>query len=543
VYEHHDELIREFRRALRDCRRLYRDVTLRHPAQDASATRRSAAATSKLMDDLHRGLVVKVFVEVARVDWKWSPEERDLAGILFAHVWGESMGEDRIDRCIRHVITQADKLKWTGLVRPFSGAQVPADEGSRLLSIVVRLANVVAKIDGQLSKEEAAQLMHLEQRLSRAMNRPLPLADEKHPGASTEIQVQQTARTIREDCQIEPAKAASKSPSPAEKLTAALKELDQLIGLDSVKQEVHTLVNFLKVQRIREQQGLPQTSISLHMVFEGNPGTGKTTVARLVGRIFAGMGVLEKGHLIETDRSGLVAQYAGQTGPKTQRKIDEALDGVLFIDEAYTLISDEGRDAYGHEAVQTLLKRMEDDRQRLVVILAGYPEPMRRLLRSNPGLSSRFSRRLAFDDYSASELGRIFELMCQGNHFRLPSEARIKLLTGFTQLVEERDEHFGNGRLARNVFEHAIRRQANRLAPVAEITQKLLTTLTAEDIEFRNLPPEVWDRFDANTDRMHVECPHCRNKATPRLRALGRRARCKRCDHRFRVAWGEIETR
>jgi SpoVK/Ycf46/Vps4 family AAA+-type ATPase len=150
-------------------------------------------------------------------------------------------------------------------------------------------------------------------------------------------------------------------------------ELDDLIGLSGVKQEVRTLANFLKVQVERTKAGLPAAALSLHMVFGGNPGTGKTSVARIVGKIFGAMGVLPRGHLIETDRSGLVAEYAGQTGPKTHKKIEEALDGVLFIDEAYTLIHAEGDDPYGHEAVQTLLKRMEDDRDRLVVILAGYP--------------------------------------------------------------------------------------------------------------------------------------------------------------------------
>src|SRR5438128_1209346 len=164
------------------------------------------------------------------------------------------------------------------------------------------------------------------------------------------------------------------------------------------------------------------------MVFTGNPGTGKTSVARIIGRIFGAMGILAKGHLIETDRSGLVASYAGQTGPKTNKKIDEALDGVLFIDEAYSLVADSSEDAYGREAVQALLKRMEDDRQRLVIILAGYPEPMDALLRSNPGLSSRFSTNLAFDDYRPSELGRIFQSLCDKNRYQVPGATQAKLL-------------------------------------------------------------------------------------------------------------------
>src|SRR5215468_8367701 len=191
-------------------------------------------------------------------------------------------------------------------------------------------------------------------------------------------------------------------------LQQSLKELDDLIGLGPIKQEVRTLANYLKLERRRGEAGLSETEISLHMVFTGNPGTGKTTVARIVGRIFAAMGVLKKGHLIETDRSGLVAGYAGQTGPKANAKIDEALDGVLFIDEAYSLVADEGQDAYGMEAVQAVLKRAEDDRNRLVIIMAGYTEEMNTLLDSNPGLSSRFNRVLNFEDYSPVELARIY---------------------------------------------------------------------------------------------------------------------------------------
>src|SRR5204863_1738957 len=175
-------------------------------------------------------------------------------------------------------------------------------------------------------------------------------------------------------------------------LQAVLAELDELIGLAAIKQEVRTLANYLKLERRRGEAGLADTAMSLHMVFTGNPGTGKTTVSRIIGKIFAAMGVLKKGHLVETDRSGLVAGYAGQTGPKANAKIDEALDGVLFIDEAYSLVAQDGQDSFGNEAMQALLKRSEDDRNRLVVILAGYPEEMKSLLDSNPGLSSRFSR-------------------------------------------------------------------------------------------------------------------------------------------------------
>ena len=211
---------------------------------------------------------------------------------------------------------------------------------------------------------------------------------------------------------------------------------------------------------------LPQTNLSLHIVFHGNPGTGKTTVARIIARVYAAMAILDKGQLIETDRAGLVAEYAGQTAVKTNKKIDEAIDGVLFVDEAYSLVAEGGDDPYGHEAVQALLKRMEDDRARLVVILAGYPANMARLLGSNPGLSSRFSRHLTFADYTPAELGQIFHRMCMKNQYVVPPAARAKLLLGLQWLYDHRDEHFGNGRTVRNLSALSIRRLPNRIAHI-----------------------------------------------------------------------------
>jgi SpoVK/Ycf46/Vps4 family AAA+-type ATPase len=293
------------------------------------------------------------------------------------------------------------------------------------------------------------------------------------------------------------------------------------------------------VQQLRTAAGLPSTKLSLHMVFGGNPGTGKTTVARIVAKIFGAMGVLEKGHLVETDRSGLVAEYAGQTGPKANKKIDEALDGVLFIDEAYTLISAEGEDPFGHEAVQTLLKRMEDDRQRLVVVLAGYPLEMAALLRSNPGLSSRFSRHLEFVDYTPCELAKIFGLMCDKNRYSLRSITRAKVIVGFTHLYGVRDRFFGNGRTSRNLFEDAIRRMANRIAEVAELSLEQLTTLEPGDVQFKKVPAEVFACLeDCQSLRFYIECPKCRHEKDVPCDFLGQQLRCPKCETEFAANWG-----
>ncbi len=262
------------------------------------------------------------------------------------------------------------------------------------------------------------------------------------------------------------------------------KELDELIGLDNVKTEVRTLANFVKVQKQREAQGLKTPKMSYHLVFTGSPGTGKTTVARIVARIYKDLGVLKKGHSVETDRSGLVAEYMGQTAMKTNAIVDSALNGVLFIDEAYALVPEEGsgRD-YGQEAISTLLKRMEDDRDKLVVIIAGYTNEMKRFIDSNPGLQSRFNRYIAFPDYTPSELLEIFRMYAKKNQYRLTPDADKYLKGFFEYAVAHKDRNFGNARYVRNIFEKAIQKQANRLSSVSNATKDDLTLLTLDDVK------------------------------------------------------------
>ena len=227
----------------------------------------------------------------------------------------------------------------------------------------------------------------------------------------------------------------------------ATAELEALIGLAGVKSEVKKLIDFLKVQQMRRQHGLKESGQSLHYVFTGNPGTGKTTVARILGKIFHGFGILKTTNLIETDRSGLIAGYVGQTAIKTDEVIEKALDGVLFIDEAYTLSrSGAASGDFGQEAIDTLLKRMEDQRDRLIVVVAGYPKPMQDFLRSNPGLQSRFTRFIAFEDYSVQEMCRIFEKFCNDNEYVLTPLARINAFLLFVAARSRRDETFGNAR-------------------------------------------------------------------------------------------------
>jgi SpoVK/Ycf46/Vps4 family AAA+-type ATPase len=269
---------------------------------------------------------------------------------------------------------------------------------------------------------------------------------------------------------------------PEEKtLEQLIYELYDLTGLNAVKAEINTLISLIKIQKARESFELTNTKMSLHLVFTGNPGTGKTTVARFIAKIYKNLGVLKQGHLVETDRSGMIAEYTGQTAIKVNKLVDSALNGVLFIDEAYAVMIDK-QDVYGKEAIATLLKRMEDDRDKLIVILVGYTTEMEDFINTNPGLQSRFSKYIHFSDYTADELYSIFISMSRKLHFTFSAEVIDLIRNHFQAMISLGDVNFGNGRYVRNFFEKMIEKQAQRLVHDTDLNKQKLTTFLAEDL-------------------------------------------------------------
>ena len=305
----------------------------------------------------------------------------------------------------------------------------------------------------------------------------------------------------------EPAAQADEAPaqpeSPPEDIEALKAELDELVGLAGVKREVNNLINMVTVHNLRKQNGLKTVDMSLHMVFSGNPGTGKTMIARLMARIYRSLGVLSKGHLVEVDRSGLVAGYVGQTAVKTTEVIDKAMGGVLFIDEAYALNA-KGENDFGQEAIDTLLKAMEDRREDLVVIVAGYDGLMDAFIHSNPGLESRFNRYLHFDDYSVDEMMSILDLQLKKGQYALDDAAR-SAAREYVEISNTSSIAFGNARGVRNLFERLLVAQANRLSRAESPTRDALMTITEADVREARASDDKLNRTLRERERQEAQ--------------------------------------
>lgn len=356
------------------------------------------------------------------------------------------------------------------LIRRLAGERGVPVQGEKYSTLLFRFAQLVTKAHATITEEEAKVLEALWEVLVHSPS-GMRAGEAEASSAGGPARPGVKPRVI---------------PAPTnESFDQLMQELDRLVGLASVKSEIRTLANLISVQKSRSAQGLKSVQVSVHAVFAGPPGTGKTTVARLYSKLLKALGVLEKGHLVETDRAGLVAEYMGQTAAKVDGVVQQALGGVLFIDEAYALLRPNSEGDYGREAVEALLKRMEDHRDKLVVIAAGYSEEMKRFLEMNPGLSSRFSRTIDFPHYSAEELEQICGHFVRTSDYQFSEAAAIKVRELCRHMRETADRTFGNGRAMRNMFEEAVRRQANRLVSSGagkELTREALITIESEDL-------------------------------------------------------------
>lgn len=312
---------------------------------------------------------------------------------------------------------------------------------------------------------------------------PKPPSPWPEPTADITLKDLKQAPTKEAPAASAPPAAPAEQPKeePPEDIEDLKAELQSYIGLEQVKDEVNDLINLVTVYKMRKEHDLPTVDMSLHLVFSGNPGTGKTMMARMMARIYKSLGMLSKGHLVEVDRSGLVAGYVGQTAIKTGEAVQKALGGVLFIDEAYAL-SNKSENDFGQEAIDTLLKAMEDHREDLVVIVAGYVDLMEAFIHSNPGLESRFNRYLFFEDYSVEEMLGIFDMRCSKSCYRLEDKAKDALKAYFLTKSLEDPIAFGNARGVRNTFEKVLVNQANRLAKQEKVEKDDLMLLTEADV-------------------------------------------------------------
>ena len=362
-------------------------------------------------------------------------------------------------------------------------------EASRtFIRMLTNILLYLAAVDDDVTYEEAAFITECTDKLTAICDttgvrkskeglNPLDFVTSSEP-SFTEKHKLQTQTSGGEKPAEGPQEAQAEKPDFDELMA----QLEELVGLEDVKKDIKNLVNLMKVRKLREANDLPVPPMSLHMVFMGNPGTGKTTVARIVSGLYAAIGVLEKGQLVEVDRSGLVAGYVGQTALKTQEAIQKALGGVLFIDEAYSLASG-GENDFGREAIETILKAMEDHRKELIVIVAGYTGPMEKFLSSNPGLESRFNKYFFFPDYNGEQLMAIFRSQCKKNGYTLTEESEKAAVELFTDLYENRSDNFGNGRDVRNCFEDMVVRQSNRVAQLENPTKEDLMAVLPEDLQ------------------------------------------------------------
>lgn len=430
-------------------------------------------------DELHDATVNEAFnLATAMVDADERHTTDELEALLdaFGHRLDATTLRYATSEDLRGSSLVVDRRRWLEHDSQLFGILADADAhhgthlAERYYERALDIAHVVASLDVVPSAAELAAISTLRTRLLAGLRQRAPEV--------TNVEVSGVEAAAAADRAAQPEEVVEPDP-PARPLEELLAELDELVGLDEVKARVHLVADLLQVQKLRAERGLPTMETSHHLVFTGNPGTGKTTVARLLSQIYRTLGVVERGHLVEVDRSGLVAGFVGQTAPRVTEAFDRADEGMLFIDEAYTLARGNEND-FGREAIDQIVKLMEDRRDRVVLVVAGYPAEMDAFLSTNPGLRSRFPTVIDFPDYSTDEIVHIVDLVGAKQRYVLTDEARERLRSVIDAVP--RSKGFGNARVGRNLFEAAVSRHASRVVRLSEHPDEVLTTLTAEDV-------------------------------------------------------------
>lgn len=430
----------------------------------------------KNKEQLKEELIIPLCI-LARTDGKIAKEEVEFINSYFDENYTIETVQN-VDAKLNNTISVLNELIDKDNDRFFNDTKITESDSEAYLDVLEVLCKEFLVSDGVASSDEIVCFTMMINKLRKY----------KSSRCSFGVSVKSSISTIDvfsgEKMSVSKNENKKKKDEEEQTLEELLQELEDLVGLEGVKGEVNSLINLNQINELRKQRGLKEMPISNHLVFYGNPGTGKTTVARLLAKIFHALGILSKGQLIEVDRSGLVAGYVGQTALKTQEVIDSALGGILFIDEAYTLVSgNQSGNDYGQEAIDILLKAMEDNRDNLIVIVAGYTEPMAKFIDSNPGLRSRFNKYINFEDYDLFELCKIFNLVCEKNGFKITKDAFNYVMQVFKEKVDNKADNFANAREVRNFFERAILMQANRIHGIKDITNEQLCTIELEDVE------------------------------------------------------------